>query len=124
MYETVAVLAHVAVYLVHGGKLRTLSLRDIEDVGITESNQNGFVLVGRVFLGFLLCLAANADDGSKNANTLLSLPHFAAKLVPCVQTRNARCVRPLSCDFEDIAKAVIVKAAHGVEVRRKRVAVT
>src|SRR6185437_5796398 len=52
------------------------------------------------------------------------LLHFAAKLVPCVQASDARRVRPLPCDFEDIAEAVIVKAAHGVEVRRESIAVT
>ena len=37
---------------------------------------------------------------------------------------DAGCVRPLPCDFEDVAKAVVVKAAHGVEVGGKRVGVS
>ena len=66
----------------------------------------------------------NADDGSKNADAFLALLHLAAKLVPCVQARNAGCVRPLPCDFEDVAKAVVVKSAHRVEVGGERIGVS
>jgi len=59
-----------------------------------------------------------------NVITFLAPLHFAAKLVPCVQASYSCCVRSLPCDFEDIAKTVIVKAAHRVEVRRERIAMT
>ena len=56
--KTVAVLAHVAVDLAHGGKLCAVGLRHIEDVGIAEANQNAGVLLGDVLLGFLVLSCA------------------------------------------------------------------
>ena len=70
------------------------------------------------------CLALDADDGSENADALLALLHLAAKLVPCVQPSNAGCVRPLPCNFQDVAEAVVVEAAHGVEVGGECIAVS
>ncbi len=72
------------------GKLCAFGLRHIEDIGGAEPNQNARVLLGDVLLGFLVLLAANADDGSKNADAFLALLHLAAKLVPCVQNPATR----------------------------------
>ena len=54
--KTVAVLAHVAVYLVHGGKLRAVGLRHIEDIGVAKSNQDS-VYSDRRGLSRLPCLS-------------------------------------------------------------------
>ncbi len=52
-------------------------------------------------------------------------PFFTLRQAGSMRTAPRRALhRPLSCDFEDIAKAVIVKAAHGVEVSRQRIAMT
>jgi hypothetical protein len=120
--QMVAVFAYIAPDLVHGRKLRALGLGDIEDIGIAKANQYGLVLEGGVFRGFLVGLALHADDRREDADALLAFLHLAAKLVPCIQSGHAGGVRPLPCNFEDIAKAVIVKTAHGVEVGREGIA--
>ena len=114
--ETVAVLANRAAHLPHGGKLCAFGLRHIEDVGIAESNKNAGVLLGDVLFGFLVLLALDADDGSENANPFLAFLHLAAKLVPCVQSSNAGCGRPLPRNLQNVSKAVVVESAHRVEV--------
>ena len=61
--------------------------------------------------------------GSKNADALLALLHLAAKLVPCIESSNAGCVRLLPCNLQNVAKAVIVKPAHCGEVGGERLGV-
>jgi hypothetical protein len=61
------------------GKSTPFGLRHVEDIGVAEAKQDAGVLLGDVLLGFLVLLAANADDGGKNANAFLALLHAAAK---------------------------------------------
>ena len=98
------------------GKLRAFGLAHIEDIGGAEPNQNGLILSADVLLGLFVLLAANADHGSKNADAVLALLDLAAKLVPRIQASNAGCVRLLPCNLQNVAKAVVVKPAHCVEV--------
>src|SRR6266852_2368405 len=114
--QTVVVFAHVAIDLTHCGKVDAIGLLHVEDIGIAEANKDAGVLLGNVLLGFLIGLALDADDGSQNANAFLALLHPAAKLVPRIHTRNSGSRRSLPCNFEDVAKAVVVKAAHRVEI--------
>src|SRR5262249_9439932 len=102
------------------GQLRAFSLGDIEDISRTKTNQHRNILAGEIFLGFLLSLALVANDRSENANAFLTLLHSAAKLVPCVESSDVRCVWLLACDFEDVAERIVVKAAHGGEVGCQR----
>jgi len=77
-----------------------------------------------VLVGFLVLLALDADDGGKNPNPFLAFLHLPAKLVPCVQSSNAGCVRSLPCDLQNVSEAVVVKAAHRVEVGGEGVGVS
>ena len=106
------------------GKLRAFGLRHIEDIGIAKANQDARVLLGDVLLGFLVLLALDADDGSKNADTFLALLHLAAKLVPRLESGNAGCVGLLPRNLQDVPEGVVVKAAHRVEVSGERIAVS
>ena len=55
-----------------------VGLRDVEDVGIAEAEQDAGVLLGDVLFGFFVLLAANANDGGEDANALGSGIHGAA----------------------------------------------
>lgn len=68
------------------------------------------------FLGFAVLLLANADHRSEDAYALLAFVDPAAKLVPCVHPGYSGRRRPLSRDFENIAKRVAMEAAHCCEV--------
>ena len=82
----------------------------------------GFLLV-IVFVGFLVLLALDADDGGKYPDASLPLHHLPAKLVPCVESSNAGCGRPLPRDLHNVPEAVVVESAHRVEVGGKRIGV-
>src|SRR6185312_7857808 len=55
------VLAGVATHFVHGGQVYAVGLRNIEDVGITESKQYSLILLGNVLTGFGVPLPAHAE---------------------------------------------------------------
>jgi hypothetical protein len=76
--QTVVVFAHVAIDLAHCGKIDSIGLPHVEDIGIAEANKDAGILLGNVFLGFLLGLALDADDGSQNADAFFALLHAAA----------------------------------------------
>src|ERR1700722_2747504 len=120
----IAVPSHVPGNLVHGRNLRAFGLQNIEDIGRTEPNQYRRVLLGNVFLGFLILLPANANNRSEDADALLAFLYAAAKSFPLPESGNPRCVRLLPCDFEDVSKAVVVKTTHRVEVRGECIAVS
>ena len=121
--EAVAVLANGAADLPHSGKLCTLGLLHVKDVGIAKAQQSAGVLLGDVLLGFLVPLALETDDGRENPNPLLAFLHLPSKLVPCVQASNAGCGGSLPRNLQDVAEAVVVESAHRVEVGGKRVGV-
>ena len=82
-------------------KLCAFGLAHIEDVHGTKADEDGCVDGCRVFaaLGFCTFLPAAADHRGKDADTLLSLQHLAAKLVPRVESCNAGasgCCREIS----------------------------
>jgi len=93
-------------------------LRAIEDVDGAEANQHRgglcFLIGARVLL---VIPAPMANDGGKNLNALLALPHKPAQLVPSADTGNAGSGWALPCDGENIAKAVVVKTGHCAEIR-------
>jgi len=67
---------------------RLRGLRHVEHVSIAEAEQHARVLLGDVLFGFLVLLAANADDGSKDANALDSSVHAR-----CVQGSSTSKIR-------------------------------
>ena len=69
-----------------------------------------------VLLGFLVLLAANADDGGKNANAFGTGVHAASEVLPRPESSNAGRSRHLPRNLQHVPKAVIVEAAHGCEV--------
>src|SRR5260370_4261723 len=87
--RTVVILSHVAIDFAHCGKIDSFGLLHVEDIGIAEANKDAGVLLGDVFLGLLIGLALDADDGSQNADALLSLFHAAAKLIPPIHPANS-----------------------------------
>ena len=100
----------------HLRKVNAAGLRDVEDVGIAETEQGAGVLLGDVLLGFLVLLAANAHDGGKDANALGSGIHAAAQVLPRPEPGHAGGGRHLPRDLQHVSKAVVVEAAHGREV--------
>src|SRR5580698_6398017 len=76
--KAVAILARIPAHLAQDWKLRAFGLRDIKDVRIAKANENAGVLASNVLFGLLVLLTLDADDGSENADTLLSLLHLAA----------------------------------------------
>src|SRR6266851_3306759 len=114
--QTIVVLSHVAIDFAHRGKIDAFGLLHVEDIAIPKANKDAGILLRNVLLGFLIGLALDTDDGSQNADAFLSLLHAAAKLVPRIHARNSGSRRALPGDFEDVAKAVVVKAAHRVEI--------
>jgi UPF0716 family protein affecting phage T7 exclusion len=66
--QTVDVLTGVARDFVHDWQVYPIGLRNIEDVSISESQLNPLVLLGDLLLRFGVLLAANADDGGKDAS--------------------------------------------------------
>jgi hypothetical protein len=91
-------------------------LRNIEDVGISESEQDALVLLGDVLLRFGVLLAANADDRGKDADALLSCLHGTSKVLPCPEPSYARGGWHLSRDLQDIPERIRMEAAHSGEV--------
>ena len=79
------------------------------------SNTRSFCLV-MSFVGFAVLLAANADDGGKNANALAPAVDGASKVLPRPETCNAGGGGHLPRNLQHVAKAVVVEAAHGGEV--------
>ena len=57
----------------------------------------------------------DANHGGKNADALLSLLHFASKLVPRIQPGHSRRGWHLPGDFEEL-EGVTMEAAHRGEV--------
>lgn len=118
------VLAGVASDLPQGRKFYPIGLRNIEDVGISESQQDALILLGNVLIGFGVLLPAHANDGGKDADAFLSGPHAAAKILPRPKSGNAGSGRHLPRNLQHVAEAVLVKATHGCEVARERFGVT
>jgi hypothetical protein len=56
-----------------------------------ESDQYGLILSADVLVGFGVLFAPDPDDGSEDANSLFSILHATAKLVPRIHPRNACC---------------------------------
>jgi hypothetical protein len=83
--------------------------RWFETMPSTASFENACVLFGDVLLGFLGLLVLDADDGHEDMHALLALLHAATKLVPCAHASHTRGVRLLPRDFENAAKAVVVR---------------
>ena len=54
-----------------------------------------FILLGDVPLRLLSLLAANADDGSENADTFLPCVHTASEILPRPEPGDAGCGRHL-----------------------------
>jgi hypothetical protein len=121
--ETGAVLSDIVAHLLHGGKC-ALGLRQIKDVGIAKADENARVLLGDVLLGLLVLLALDADDGGEDTDATLPLLDLPAKLVPCIHSGNAGCIRPLPCDLQDVPERVVMKAAHCVEIGGERIAMS
>ena len=103
--QPVQVLAGVAGNLAHLGQVYAVGLRDVEDVGIAEAKQDALVLLGDVLLGFLVLLAANANDGGKDADAFLSGLHAAAKVLPCPEPGNAGCGRHLPRNLQHVSES-------------------
>ena len=77
-----------------------------------------------ILLGFLILLPSNPDHGRENANAAFALFYLATKLVPRIEASNAGCIRLLPRNFQNVAKAVIVKPSHCGEVGGEGVGVS
>jgi hypothetical protein len=97
--QAVDVLAGVSRDLVDFRQVNTVGLRHVEDVGIAESEQGAGVLLGNVLLGFFVFLAANAEDGSEDANALSSGVHAATEVLPRPEPGDAGSRRHLPCNL-------------------------
>jgi hypothetical protein len=87
-------------------------------IGGAEPNQNGMILNADVLLDFLVLLPAYPDHRSENADAVHTLLDLAGKLIPRINASNAGCVWLLPCDFEDVSKRVVVKAALSLSFSR------
>jgi hypothetical protein len=87
--ETVDALAGVAGNFAQLRQVYAVGLRYVEDVGIAETKQGAGVLLGDVLFGFLVLLATDADDRSKNADALRPCIDGTAKVLPRPKPCNA-----------------------------------
>ena len=78
---------------------------------------------GWVFAALRILSAADAEHRGQNADTLFTLLHLAAQLVPRIYAGYAGGVGHLPCNFEDVPEAVAVKPAHRGEIRGEGVGV-
>ncbi|MCI0457456.1 MAG: hypothetical protein L0Z62_10845 [Gemmataceae bacterium] len=111
------------------GELRQIGsfrLRDVKDMHDAESGQVLGTLVWKrilmLFLQILLVWLGPAHDGSEDGDALLSFADPASQLPPAVKAGNLGSLWPLQGDEQDVAKAVLMKPGHHVEVGAQLVA--
>src|SRR5208282_4814020 len=117
------VAGHFALHFGQRGQFLAFGLADIKHVHGTEANELLLwpalvrcivsVNFGR---DFVLARPAVADHRGKNQDAFFASFDEAAKRVPCTDTCDVSCLWFLPSDQHDVAKAVVMKPGHRVEI--------